>query len=292
MSAATAVRRKILPVDPGDTLETYLDGMGAIPLLSPDDEVDVARGMGAEGPEARQSRKRLIEANLRLVVSIARQYVWRGVPLADLIQEGNLGLMRAVEKFDWARGVRFSTYASWWIRQAVVRALEAQLRPIRIPMGKLDVVYRVGLMQRHLRQRTGVEPTVAEVSARLEVSSEVVSELLNLVREPLRLDAPVREDGESFAGEFIEDPTTEVPDDGLEVSNLRSRIEGVLACLMPREEKVLRMRYGLGEPCAYSLEEVGQRMGLTRERIRQVEIKALKRLRQLRRVDGVTAADA
>ncbi len=292
MSAAVATRRRVLPVEPGDLLEPYLDGMGAIPMLSANDEIVVAKQMENNGPESLWARARLIEANLRLVVSIARQYAWRGVPLADLIQEGNLGLMRAVEKFDWTRGCKFSTYASWWIRQAVVRALEAQVRPIRIPMGKLDIVYRVGQVQKHLRQRTGQEPTVAEVSRILDLEPGLVDDLLSLVREPVRLDAQVNEESDASAGEFIEDPTAELPDDGLEVSHLRARIEDVLAQLSPREEKVLRMRYGVGEPCAYSLEEVGARMALTRERIRQIEIKALRKLRHVRRRNGLQVLEA
>jgi RNA polymerase primary sigma factor len=281
---ALQARKRIEDVeDPAQLLSKYLRSMGAIPLLSHKDEVEVARRIDDGGPDAELAKAALIKANLRLVVSIAKQYSYRGLPLADLIQEGNLGLIKAVEKFDWTKGFKFSTYASWWIRQSIIRAIESQIRTIRIPIYKLEVVNRVNQTQKLLFQQQGREPTNAEIAAHLEIPVEEVEDLMRLAKEPMSLDAPVSEESETTAIEFIENPDAENPAVRLEETALRDQIEDVLASLSPREEKVIRMRFGLGEPTHYSLEEIGARFALTRERIRQIEIKALRKLRHARR---------
>ena len=264
-------------------LNKYLRSMGTIPLLSHKDEIEVARRIDDGGPDSELAKYALIRANLRLVVSIAKQYTYRGLPLPDLIQEGNLGLIKAVEKFDWTKGFKFSTYASWWIRQSIIRAIESQIRTIRIPIYKLEVVNRVHQTQKLLFQVHGREPTNAEIAAHLELPLDEVSELLRLCREPMSLDAQVNDDSESVVIEFVENPDAEVPSQRRDDSDLRDQIVDVLASLSPREEKVIRMRYGIGEPTHYSLEEIGARFALTRERIRQIEIKALRKLRHVRR---------
>jgi RNA polymerase primary sigma factor len=277
-------RKKIEELDdPAQLLTKYLRSMGAIPLLTHKDEIEVARRIDDGGPDSEIAKSALIKANLRLVVSIAKQYTYRGLPLADLIQEGNLGLIKAVEKFDWTKGFKFSTYASWWIRQSIIRAIESQIRTIRIPIYKLEVVNRVHQTQKLLFQLTGREPTTAEIALHLEVPVDEVEELLKLTKEPMSLDAQVSEDSESTAIDFIENPDAENPAEQTDTADLRDSIEDVLASLSPREEKVIRMRYGIGEPTHYSLEEIGTRFALTRERIRQIEIKALRKLRHANR---------
>ena len=264
-------------------LNKYLRRMGAIPLLSCQDEVEVARRIEEGGPDSEIAKAALIKANLRLVVSIAKQYTYRGLPLADLIQEGNIGLMKAVEKFDYTRGFKFSTYASWWIRQSIIRAIESQIRTIRIPIYKLEVVNRINQTQKMLFQRLGREPTMKEIAARLEMPVEQVEGLIKMTREPMSLDAEVSDDSDSTVIEFIENPNAEKPDNAIESAVLREQIDMILCSLTPREEKVIRMRYGIGEPTHYSLEEIGTRFSLTRERIRQIEIKALRKLRHAKR---------
>lgn len=270
-------------------LNKYLRSMGAIPLLCREDEVEVARRVADNGPDAEIAKRTLTNANLRLVVSIAKQYSYRGLPLSDLIQEGNLGLIKAVEKFDWTRGFKFSTYASWWIRQSIIRAIESQIRTIRIPIYKLEVVNQIHYTQKSLFQKLGREPTIPEIAERLNVDARTVEELMQLTREPMSLDAPVADDSDSSIGDFIENPEAALPGEALEDASLREEIGRALASLTPREEKVVRMRYGIGEPTRYSLEEIGGRFNLTRERIRQIELKALRKLRHAKRSQVLSA---
>jgi RNA polymerase primary sigma factor len=282
--ASPTARRNTAPIGNGNALlNKYLKMMGEIPLLTRDDEVEVARRIDAGGPDAELAKATLVNANLRLVVSIAKQYTYRGIPLSDLIQEGNIGLMKATEKFDHTRGFKFSTYASWWIRQSIIRAVESQCRTIRIPIYKLEVVNKVHQMQKELFQEFGREATMEEIAGRLEIDVDKLEALMKLTREPISLDAPVSEDSDSTIGEFVENPNAEKPSDAIEEAALREEIEQVLASLTPREEKVIRMRYGIGEPMQYSLEEIGAQFCLTRERIRQIEIKAIRKLRHHRR---------
>jgi RNA polymerase primary sigma factor len=267
----------------GQLLDRYLSRMGRISLLNGAEEVEVARRIEAGGPDAELAKAELIKANLRLVVSISKQYSYRGLPLPDLIQEGNLGLMKAVEKFDHKRGFKFSTYASWWIRQAIVRAIESQIRTIRIPIYKLEIVNRVNQTRKHMYQQLGRDATMAEIAVQLDMTPEKVEEVLNMVREPMSLDAEVGEDGDSKIIDFIENPNASAPSDAVEAEALSDQVCEVLSSLTPREEKVVRMRYGIGEPATYSLEEIGSRFALTRERIRQIELKALRKLRHATR---------
>ncbi len=284
MAFASPARRGSAPIGDGNVLlNKYLRMMGEIPLLKRDDEVEVARRIDLGGPDAELAKATLVTANLRLVVSIAKQYTYRGIPLSDLIQEGNIGLMKATEKFDHTRGFKFSTYASWWIKQSIVRAVESQCRTIRIPIYKLEVVNKVHATQKALFQELGREPAMDEVSARLGMDIDKLEGLMRLTREPISLDAPVSEDSESSVGEFIENVDAARPSAALEESALREEVEQVLSSLTPREEKVVRMRYGIGEPASYSLEEIGAQFCLTRERIRQIEIKALRKLRHHKR---------
>ncbi len=275
------------PDEQGILLNTYLRKMGAIPLLSHQDEIEVARRIATIVADSEFAKAALTRANLRLVVSIAKQYAYRGLPLPDLIQEGNLGLMKAVEKFDWTKGFKFSTYASWWIRQAIIRAIEGQIRTIRIPIYKLEVANRVHQAHKSLYQTLGREPTPSELAANLEIDVAQVEELLCLAREPMSLDAMASEDSDTPIIELIENTDAEQPSAARDEADLREQINEVLADLSPREEKVIRMRYGIGEPTHYSLEEIGTRFALTRERIRQIEIKALKKLRLSRRRQGL-----
>ena len=289
MSFAAPSRRSA-PLPMGNVLlNKYLKTMGEIPLLTRDDEVEVARRIDAGGCDAEIAKVTLVNANLRLVVSIAKQYTYRGIPLSDLIQEGNIGLMKACEKFDYTRGFKFSTYASWWIRQSIIRAVESQCRTIRIPIYKLEVVNRVHQLQKEMFQEFGREPMMEEIAERMNMDVDKLEGLMRLTREPLSLDAPLSDDSDSTVGEFVENPNTQLPSTPIEETALREEIEEVLASLTPREEKVVRMRYGIGEPAAYSLEEIGAQFCLTRERIRQIEIKALRKLRHHRRRDSLEA---
>jgi len=293
MAFASPARRSA-PLPVGNLLlNKYLKTMGEIPLLTRDDEVEVARRIDAGGPDSDIAKSTLVNSNLRLVVSIAKQYTYRGIPLSDLIQEGNIGLMKACEKFDHTRGFKFSTYASWWIRQSIIRAVESQCRTIRIPIYKLEVVNKVHQLQKDMFQQLGHEPSLEGIAAALGIDVDKIEALMRLTREPVSLDAPVSDDSDSTVGEFVENPNCELPSAQIEETALREEIEQVLASLTPREEKVVRMRYGIGEPTCYSLEEIGAQFCLTRERIRQIEIKALRKLRHHRRrknLEGFLAA--
>jgi RNA polymerase primary sigma factor len=222
-------------------------------------------------------------------VSVARQYAYRGMTLSDLIQEGNIGLMRAVEKFDYRRGFKFSTYASWWIRQAMLRAIESQVRTIRVPVCKIEVARRIQQMQKHLYQHSGREPTIAEIAEKLELHPDKVGELLQIIRETASLDAEVNDDSGATMMDFVENPDAPSPAEPFEQAELRDELDAALASLTPREEKIVRMRYGLGEARSYPLEEIGARFGLTRERIRQIEIKAIQKLRHANRRKALEA---
>jgi RNA polymerase primary sigma factor len=285
MSFASPARRtNAAPLtDTSVLLNKYLKVMGTIPLLTRDDEVEVARRIDAGGPDAELAKVTLVNANLRLVVSIAKQYTYRGIPLSDLIQEGNIGLMKATEKFDHTRGFKFSTYASWWIRQAIIRAVESQCRTIRIPIYKLEVVNKVHATQKRMFQQLGREPTLDEVAGTLGLDVDKLEALMRLTREPVSLDAPISDDSDTAVSDFIADTETPRPTDALDEATLRDEIAEILSALTPREERVLRLRYGIGEANACSLEEIGAQFSLTRERIRQIEIKALRKLRTHKR---------
>ena len=272
------------PAPNARVLTAYLKNMGEHPLLTRDEEYETAKlVLEGSGQEQEAAKERLINSNLRLVVSIAKQYSYRGIPMSDLIQEGNIGLMRAVEKFEYHRGFKFSTYASWWIRQAVVRAIESQCRTIRVPIYKLEVLNRLNSKIRELGKRLGREPSRTEIAEGMEVPLQEVDDLLRMLREPLSLDKPVGEDGDAKLGDFISHEGTQLPGDGLVEEDLRKRVTKALATLDPREEKVLRLRFGIDDLETCSLEQIGREFGLTRERIRQIEIRALSKLRHAKR---------
>lgn len=289
--AATSTRIRPMPDEgPGSILlNKYLKRMGSIPLLGRADEIEVARRIREGGPESELAKVILVNTNLRLVVSIAKQYSYRGLPLSDLIQEGNIGLMKAVEKFDPERGFKFSTYASWWIRQSIVRAIESQVRTIRIPIYKLEVINKVRQTQKIIALETGREPSLEEVACKLDLDPMKVISLMRLTQEPMSLDAPLSDDSNSSISDFVENPNVEKPSATVDDAALKEEIDTALCALSPREEKVLRMRYGIGEPTNYSLEQIGAQFNLTRERIRQIEIKALRKLRMVRRRGSLDA---
>ena len=259
-----------------DPVKMYLKDIGHVPLLSADEEVDLAQRM-QDGDEA--AKKRLSEANLRLVVSIAKRFVGRGMLFLDLIQEGNLGLMKAVEKFDYQRGFKFSTYATWWIRQAITRAIADQARTIRIPVHMVETINKLTRVQRVLLQELGREPTPAEIAEKMGVSEERVCEIQKIAQDPVSLETPIGEEEDSHLGDFIEDEKTMTPGDSVAFSMLKEQLLHVLDTLTPREEKVLRLRYGIDDGKPRTLEEVGKEFNVTRERIRQIEAKALRKLR-------------
>lgn len=259
-----------------DPVKMYLKDIGEVPLLSADDEIELAKQIQVGDEEA---KKRLSEANLRLVVSIAKRYVGRGMLFLDLIQEGNIGLMKAVEKFDYEKGFKFSTYATWWIRQAITRAIADQARTIRIPVHMVETINKLTRVSRVLLQTLGREPTPAEIAAEMNVSEERVREIQKIAQDPVSLETPIGEEEDSHLGDFIEDDRAVTPSDSVSTTMLKETLIGVLSTLTPREEKVLRLRYGVDDGRPRTLEEVGKEFNVTRERIRQIEAKALRKLR-------------
>ena len=259
-----------------DPVRMYLKEIGKVPLLSAEEEIELAKRMELGDQEA---KKRLAEANLRLVVSIAKRYVGRGMLFLDLIQEGNLGLIKAVEKFDYRKGYKFSTYATWWIRQAITRAIADQARTIRIPVHMVETINKLIRVSRQLLQELGREPTPEEIAAEINMPVERVREILKISQEPVSLETPIGEEEDSHLGDFIQDDNVPVPADAAAFTLLKEQLEEVLGTLTEREQKVLTLRFGLEDGRARTLEEVGKEFNVTRERIRQIEAKALRKLR-------------
>lgn len=259
-----------------DPVRMYLKEIGRVALLTADEEVELAKRI-EEGDE--EARRKLAEANLRLVVSIAKRYVGRGMLFLDLIQEGNLGLLKAVEKFDYRKGYKFSTYATWWIRQAVTRAIADQARTIRIPVHMVETINKLMRISRQLLQEYGREPSIEEIADAMGMTEDKVREILKIAQEPVSLETPIGEEEDSHLGDFIEDEDVLAPVDAVSFYLLKEQLEDVLGTLTPREERVLRLRFGLDDGRPRTLEEVGQEFGVTRERIRQIEAKALRKLR-------------
>ena len=267
-----------IPDDVGidDPVRMYLKEIGRVPLLKADEEVELAKRM-QEGDE--EAKNQLAEANLRLVVSIAKRYVGRGMLFLDLIQEGNLGLLKAVEKFDYKKGFKFSTYATWWIRQAITRAIADQARTIRIPVHMVETINKLVRVSRQLLQELGTDPTPEQIGAVMDLAPDRVREIQKVAQEPVSLETPIGEEEDSHLGDFIEDEDAPAPDEAASYILLKEQLEEVLETLTPREAKVLRLRFGLDDGRSRTLEEVGQEFGVTRERIRQIEAKALRKLR-------------
>ena len=259
-----------------DPVKVYLKEIGRVPLLTPDEEVDLAVRI-SNGDEA--AKKRLSEANLRLVVSIAKRYLGRGMQFLDLIQEGNLGLIKAVEKFDYTKGFKFSTYATWWIRQAITRAIADQARTIRIPVHMVETINKVKKVSSQLLHANGREPSAEEVAEELDMPVDKVREIMRVAQEPVSLETPIGEEEDSHLGDFIPDDDAPAPADAASHTLLKETLSSVLDSLTPREEKVLRLRFGLEDGRSRTLEEVGKEFNVTRERIRQIEAKALRKLR-------------
>jgi RNA polymerase primary sigma factor len=259
-----------------DPVKVYLKEIGRVPLLSPEDEIDLAIRIN-EGDEA--AKKKLSEANLRLVVSIAKRYLGRGMQFLDLIQEGNLGLIKAVEKFDYTKGFKFSTYATWWIRQAITRAIADQARTIRIPVHMVETINKVKKVSSQLLHTNGHEPTADEIADELDMPVDKVREIMRVAQEPVSLETPIGEEEDSHLGDFIPDDDAPAPADAASHTLLKEQLADVLDTLTPREEKVLRLRFGLEDGRSRTLEEVGKEFNVTRERIRQIEAKALRKLR-------------
>ncbi|MCS7221822.1 MAG: RNA polymerase sigma factor RpoD [Anaerolineae bacterium] len=289
-------------LDTSDTISLYLKEIGRVPLLTAEEEVQLAKRMERGRAACRQlaqnvcdpaerealleqvrdgerAQQHLIEANSRLVVSVAKKYMGRGVPFLDLIQEGNIGLIRAVKKFDYRRGYKFSTYATWWIRQAVTRAIADQARTIRVPVHMYEQINRVHRTSRQLAQQLGRDPTVEEIAAEMSVPQEKIEQVIQASQHPLSLETPVGEEEDSFLGDFVEDEKALSPGDEASRRMLREAIDEILESLSPREVRILQMRFGLLDGCTHTLEEVGHKFGVTRERIRQIEAQALNRLR-------------
>lgn len=259
-----------------DPVRMYLKEIGKVPLLTPEEEIDLAKRMENGDVEA---KRRLAEANLRLVVSIAKRYVGRGMLFLDLIQEGNLGLIKAVEKFDYTKGYKFSTYATWWIRQAITRAIADQARTIRIPVHMVETINKLIRVSRHLLQELGREPQPEEIAKEMNMPVEKVREIMKIAQEPVSLETPIGEEEDSHLGDFIPDDDAPAPAEAASFTLLKEQLIDVLDTLTPREEKVLRLRFGLDDGRARTLEEVGKEFNVTRERIRQIEAKALRKLR-------------
>ena len=259
-----------------DPVKAYLKEIGRVPLLTMEQELELARAAQAGDADA---RRKLSEANLRLVVSVAKRYVGRGLPFLDLIQEGNIGLMKAVDKFEYQRGYKFSTYATWWIRQAITRAIADQARTIRIPVHMIETINKLIRTSRYLVQELGRDPTPEEIADRMEYPVDKVKKVLKIAKEPISLETPIGDEEDSSLGDFIEDKKAVAPAEEVVNTKLSEQIASVLADLTPREEQVLRKRFGIGEKSDHTLEEVGKLFNVTRERIRQIEAKALRKLR-------------
>ena len=262
-----------------DPVKVYLKEIGRVPLLTPEEEIDLALKIQAGGPDGEKAKQRLSEANLRLVVSIAKRYVGRGMQFLDLIQEGNLGLIKAVEKFDHTKGFKFSTYATWWIRQAITRAIADQARTIRIPVHMVETINKVKKVSSQLLHEMGHDPSAEEIAERLEMPVDKVREIMRVAQEPVSLETPIGEEEDSHLGDFIPDDDAPIPAEAASQTLLKEQLADVLKTLTPREEKVLRLRFGLEDGRPRTLEEVGKEFNVTRERIRQIEAKALRKLR-------------
>ena len=263
-----------------DPVRMYLKEIGKVPLLTADEEVEIAKKLESGTPEEKEEAKRkLSEANLRLVVSIAKRYVGRGMLFLDLIQEGNLGLIKAVEKFDYRKGFKFSTYATWWIRQAITRAIADQARTIRIPVHMVETINKLIRVSRQLLQEYGREPTPEEIAKEMNISEAKVREIIKIAQEPVSLETPIGEEEDSHLGDFIPDDDAPAPAEAASFALMKEQLLEVLDTLTPREEKVLRLRFGLDDGHQRTLEEVGREFNVTRERIRQIEAKALRKLR-------------
>ena len=265
-----------------DSVKIYLKEIGRVPLLTADEETDLARRL-ADNPHDEGARQRLAEANLRLVVSIAKKYVGRGMQFLDLIQEGNMGLLKAVDKFDYTKGFKFSTYATWWIRQAITRALADQARTIRIPVHMVESITKVKKVSSQILHETGQEASPEEIARKLEMPVEKVLEIMRIAQDPVSLETPVGEEEDSHLGDFIPDDQAPSPDEAASNAMLKEQLNEVLSTLTDREAKVMRMRYGLENGRQQTLEDVGKALGVTRERIRQIEAKALRKLKHYSR---------
>ncbi len=262
-----------------DPVRMYLKEIGKVPLLTAQEEIELAKLMEKGGPEGEAAKQKLCEANLRLVVSIAKKYVGRGMLFLDLIQEGNLGLIKAVDKFDWKKGYKFSTYATWWIRQAITRSIADQARTIRIPVHMVETINKLIRVSRQLIQEKGREATPEEIAQEMGITEEKVREILKIAQEPVSLETPIGEEEDSHLGDFIPDDDVPAPAEAAAFSMLKEQLVEVLDTLTEREQKVLKLRFGLEDGRARTLEEVGKRFDVTRERIRQIEAKALRKLR-------------
>lgn len=267
-------------VSSDDPVRLYLKEIGKYPLLTTEEEIALAKQIAEGTPEEQAAaKKKLSEANLRLVVSIAKRYVGRGMQFLDLIQEGNLGLIKAAEKFDYTKGYKFSTYATWWVRQAITRAIADQARTIRIPVHMVETVNKLIRVNRQLAQELGRDPTPAEIAKEMGISESKVREIIKIAQEPVSLETPIGEEEDSHLGDFIEDENAPAPAEVASNAMMREQLQEVLHTLTPREEKVIRLRFGLEDGQAHTLEEVGKEFNVTRERIRQIEAKALRKIR-------------